>query len=157
MRLDAEANGERALRVEVHEQDPAALLGQGGPEVDRGRSLADAALLITDRYSASGAMFKERLRMGKGRIRPTGRAQLTCLGLGQARRCHQCEPPVLRPGRCPRNLVLDSKALTRRRQAGSPYTPHIRPVTATGPAIPVFTQTWTRQRPDPTASRWSWR
>ena len=67
-----------------------------------------------------GSVFEERFGIGEDRIGPPGRTQFSCLGLGQTRCCHQCEPPVLWPGRCPRNLVLDSRASARSRQAGSP-------------------------------------
>src|SRR5512146_3141434 len=46
--------------------------------------------------------------------------------------------PCYGPGRCPRNLVLDSRALTGRRQAGSPYTPDIRLTDSTGLARLVW-------------------
>jgi hypothetical protein len=47
--LDAEGGRRVALRVVVDDQNPQTGLGQGGGEVDRGRRLADAALLIRDR------------------------------------------------------------------------------------------------------------
>src|SRR5690606_41341639 len=43
-RVDPEADGEGALRVEVDEQDTAAVLGERGTQVDGRRGLADAAL-----------------------------------------------------------------------------------------------------------------
>ena len=45
-RVDAQADGERALRVEVDEQHPLPGLGQRGAQVDGGGRLADAALLV---------------------------------------------------------------------------------------------------------------
>ena len=38
-----------ALRVEVHQQHAAAVLGQRGAQVDRRGGLADPALLVADR------------------------------------------------------------------------------------------------------------
>ena len=46
VRVDAQADRERALRVEVDQQHLAAVLGQRGAQVDRGRGLADPALLV---------------------------------------------------------------------------------------------------------------
>ena len=43
----AEARRQRALRIEVDEQDATPVLGQAGAEVDGRRGLADAALLVT--------------------------------------------------------------------------------------------------------------
>jgi len=56
MRLDAQAHRERSLRVEIHQQDAAAHLGQGRAEVDRRRSLADPALLVAHRRDTRGPM-----------------------------------------------------------------------------------------------------
>ena len=43
---DAETGGGIALRIEIDDQDPFADRRQGGPQIDRGRRLADAALLV---------------------------------------------------------------------------------------------------------------
>ena len=43
---------QRALRVEVDEQHPAAVLGERGTQVDGRRRLADAALLVAHRDDA---------------------------------------------------------------------------------------------------------
>ena len=45
-RLDAQAAGRVALGIDVDHQGRSARLGQPGREVDRGRRLADAPLLI---------------------------------------------------------------------------------------------------------------
>src|SRR5690606_17918589 len=45
-RVDAEADGERALRVEVDEQHLEAAFDEGGAEVDGGGGLAHSALLV---------------------------------------------------------------------------------------------------------------
>ena len=50
--VEAQAAGAVALRVEVDEDDLAAQLGQGGAQVDGGRGLAHAALLVDDRDDA---------------------------------------------------------------------------------------------------------
>src|SRR5262249_26191642 len=49
VRLDAKVSGGMCLRVEVEDADAASALGQRCRQVDRGRRLADAALLIEDR------------------------------------------------------------------------------------------------------------
>jgi hypothetical protein len=66
VRVDAEPDGERALRVEVDQQHPAAVLGQRGTEVDRGRGLADATLLVGHRDDARRAVPVHRHRFGNG-------------------------------------------------------------------------------------------
>ena len=45
-RVDAEADGQGALRVEVDEQHLEAVFDEGGAEVDGGGGLADPALLV---------------------------------------------------------------------------------------------------------------
>jgi len=74
VRLETEPDGQRALRVEVDEQDPPPKLGEGGSEADRGGGLADAALLIADGDNAGRAMPEQRLWIGKYRKRAAGRA-----------------------------------------------------------------------------------
>ena len=59
-----ESCGEGALRVEVDAQDLAAILGEGRAEVDRGRRLADPALLVAQGDDARGAVSLE-LRGGR--------------------------------------------------------------------------------------------
>ena len=58
---NAEAYRERALRVEIDQQHPAALLGERGTEADGRRGLADAALLVADRHNPGGAVRQQRL------------------------------------------------------------------------------------------------
>ena len=48
-RLDAEAGGGVALRVEVDDQDLPTELGEGGTQIDGRRRLADPTLLVGDR------------------------------------------------------------------------------------------------------------
>ena len=50
---DAHAGGCVPLRIEVQDEDLIAILGEGGPETDRGRALPDAALLVRDRDDPS--------------------------------------------------------------------------------------------------------
>lgn len=45
--------------VEVEQEDPHALSSEAGPEVERGRGLSDAALLIHDRIASSGTDPRE--------------------------------------------------------------------------------------------------
>src|SRR5581483_8496793 len=51
-RLGHQAGGRIALRVEIYKKDALAGLRKRDGEVDRGRGLADAALLIGDRYDS---------------------------------------------------------------------------------------------------------
>ena len=77
----AEARGRVRLGVEVDEQAALAGLREAGGEVDGGRRLADAALLVRDcvdpgghppRLAASGGRGVERIRdEERSRIRPT--------------------------------------------------------------------------------------
>ena len=67
VRLHAEPDRQRALRVEVDEQDPAAELGQRRAEVDRRRGLADAALLVAQRDDPRRPVPVERRRFGDAR------------------------------------------------------------------------------------------
>jgi hypothetical protein len=75
VRFYTEANGERALRVEVDQQDTAAVLGQRGTEVDGRRGLANAALLIADGGDARWPVHDDRLRFGEDRQWPPCRSQ----------------------------------------------------------------------------------
>src|SRR5690606_15593388 len=83
---DAEAHGQGALRVEVDEQHPAAVLRQRRAQVDRRRGLADAALLVAHRDDPSRAVPVKRCGRREVRHHAAGRAQLTAadgLGAGQ--------------------------------------------------------------------------
>ena len=66
-----EPGGRIRLRVEVHDESALAGLGQTGREVDRGRRLSDAALLIRDRVDASGHAVESSVGLGR---RPRGYA-----------------------------------------------------------------------------------
>ena len=75
MRVDAETDRQRALRVEVDQQHLAAVLGQRGAEVDRGRGLADAALLVAHRDDAGRAVVGASgagLGIGPAAVGPVG-------------------------------------------------------------------------------------
>ena len=63
----AETGRQRALRVEVDQQHPAAVLGERGAQVDRRRGLADAALLVAQRDDLRRAVPVLRLGSGIGR------------------------------------------------------------------------------------------
>ena len=76
MRVQPEADRQRALRVEVDEQHLAAELRQRRTQVDRGRGLADAALLVAHRDHPRAAVLGQRRRLGHHRHRPAGRAEL---------------------------------------------------------------------------------
>ena len=54
VRLLAQTGGGVRLRVEIDQQRPLARLGEAGREVDGGRRLADAALLVRDRVDGAG-------------------------------------------------------------------------------------------------------
>ena len=66
-----EPGGRIRLRVEVHDESALAGLGQTRCEVDRGRRLSDAALLIRDRVDASGHALESSVGLGR---RPRGYA-----------------------------------------------------------------------------------
>jgi hypothetical protein len=68
--VDAEPDRQGALRVEVDEQHLAAVFGQRRAQVDRGRRLADAALLVAHRDDPRRAV-PPGSREGDGRsVRP---------------------------------------------------------------------------------------
>ena len=78
---DAEADRQGALRVEVDQQHLAAVLGERGAEVDRGRGLADAALLVAQREDLGGAVLAvEHGRFGN---RPAGAGRAGTVGAAQ--------------------------------------------------------------------------
>src|SRR5690606_26989685 len=52
VRVDPQADRQGALRVEVDQQHPAAVLGQGGTQVDGRGGLADATFLVGHRDDA---------------------------------------------------------------------------------------------------------
>ena len=54
VRLLAQTGRGVRLRVEIDEQRPLARLGEAGGEIDGGRRLADAALLVRDRVDGAG-------------------------------------------------------------------------------------------------------
>ena len=75
VRAAAEARGRVRLRVEVDEQAALAGLGEAGGEVDGGRRLADAALLVRDRVDASGHPSQaSRARRTRSRFVPASSA-----------------------------------------------------------------------------------
>jgi len=101
VRAGCEPDRERSLRVEIHEQDPAACPAQGGAEVDSGRGLAPRPSWLPHRDNAGGAMLKERIGIGGGKAeygRPVGPSSPAG---GWVKRVM---PPVpnlpCRPGRC---------------------------------------------------------
>ena len=51
--VDAEPDGRVGLRIDVDEQRLVARLGDAGGDVDGGRRLPDAALLVRDRVDAA--------------------------------------------------------------------------------------------------------
>ena len=62
----AQPRGQRTLRVEVHQQHPAAVLGEAGAQIDGRRRLADAALLVAHRDDLGRAVHALRLGLGNG-------------------------------------------------------------------------------------------
>ena len=66
VRLDAQPDRKRSLRVEVDQQYPASPFGQGRAQVDRGGRLADATLLVADGDRACGTVLHQRLWIGEG-------------------------------------------------------------------------------------------
>ncbi len=73
---------ERALRVEVDQQHLAAVLRERGAQVDRGRGLADAALLVAHRDDPGVAVDADRPRLRQVGHRAAGRPELD-LGVGR--------------------------------------------------------------------------
>ena len=71
VRAHAEPGGRVRLRVEIDEQHALARLGEAGADVDGGRRLPDAALLVRDCVDPGG--HARRLAAAAGRLRP-GRA-----------------------------------------------------------------------------------
>src|SRR5262249_27347773 len=65
-RVHADAGGGVALRIEIDDQDPVVELGQPGTEVDGGRGLADAALLVGDGESPGEWVGSRRRRRTVG-------------------------------------------------------------------------------------------
>jgi len=57
----AKARGQRALRVHVHQQHAAAVLGERGAQVDRRRGFPDATLLVAHRDDLGRPMRGARL------------------------------------------------------------------------------------------------
>ena len=138
MRVEAEADRERALRVEVDEQDLAAVLRQRGAQVDGRRGLADAALLVAHRDHPGVAVGGQRARLGDEGHRPAGRAE-RLLGAAPARR--RLEPPARRArrgGRAPRPAWATGRPVVMRRWKGrctaSPWVVDW-PGPAGGPAV----------------------
>src|SRR5262249_10463092 len=78
-----ERNADVALRIGVDEQAIVLALCQAGGEVDRGRGLAGAALLVEDRDPA-GAPGAERLVAQSG-LAAVERAEVVALALGRDR------------------------------------------------------------------------
>ena len=87
--VDPDAGREVRLRVHVDEQDPEDLLRERAREVDRGRRLADATLLVGDR---------DHVRQGRHLGGSTGaRREAGVGGIGAN--------PTPRPNRAPRRVV----------------------------------------------------
>src|SRR3569833_3266816 len=61
----AQADRQCALGVEVDQEHPPSLLGQGRAQVDGRRRLADAALLVADRDDAGGPVFGQLRGVGE--------------------------------------------------------------------------------------------
>ena len=70
----AQPGGQRALRIQVYQQHPAAVFGQRGAQVDRRRGLADAAFLVAHRDDLGRAVRRARLGVGNRPRWPSGQA-----------------------------------------------------------------------------------
>jgi hypothetical protein len=75
VRVEPQPDRQRALRVEVDEQHLAAELGQRGTEVDGGRGLAHAALLVAHGDHPGVAVDPDRSRLRDVRHRAPGGAE----------------------------------------------------------------------------------
>ena len=74
---DAETGRGVALGVEVDHEHPVAERGERGPEVDRGRRLADAALLVGDGHDVrAGPGVRHGRSLRSLRWPPSGRSRL---------------------------------------------------------------------------------
>ncbi len=73
-RVDAEADRQRALRVEVDEQHAAAVFGERGAQVDGRGGLADPALLVAHRDDLRRAVLDDGSGDREVRQRPAGGA-----------------------------------------------------------------------------------
>ena len=93
VRLHSEPGGERTLRIEVDHQYTPAEFGQCCPQVDGGRRLADAALLVAEGDDACGSVALQNRRFCEGSQRPASGALDRCFHARQHRRiipvhCH---------------------------------------------------------------------
>ena len=88
VRLDAQPDRKRALGVEIHQQHPAAVLGQRRAQVDGRRGLADAALLVADRDHPGRAMAQQRLGVRKALARAPGGPDRAGHEFHRVRPCH---------------------------------------------------------------------
>ena len=68
---DAQTNRQGALGVEVDQEHLASTLSEGGAEVDRGRCLAHATLLVAQRDDARRTLAGERRRLRELGHHPT--------------------------------------------------------------------------------------
>ena len=73
VRVDAEADRQGTLRVEVDEQHPAPVFGEGRAQVDGRRGLAHAALLVGHRDDPRRAVPVHRHRLGDRLAHRVGR------------------------------------------------------------------------------------
>src|SRR5690606_38755130 len=106
--VDPQTRGGCTLRVEVDDEDPPAVLGERGAEVDGRRRLAHAALLVAHRDDARRSVAVERRRLREvgglpGRLVDQGR--LLWVGHG---------PHVSLPGRSRASRRADRSALRAR-------------------------------------------
>ncbi len=73
-RVDPETDRQRALRVEVHQQHLAAVLGERRAQIDGRGGLADPALLVAHGDDLRRAVVHRGARRREPRHRPAGRA-----------------------------------------------------------------------------------
>ena len=99
---DPEPGRRVALGVEVDHQDPEAELGEGRAEVDGGRRLADAALLVRDREDPGQDDGLGRVHQAGGAGGGSGPRLGFGFGLHSGRFCRRCR--VLGPGLGDRRL-----------------------------------------------------
>src|ERR1022692_4703130 len=117
MRLDAEPDGKRPLRIKIHQQDATPLLSQGRAEIDGRRGLADPALLVAHRDDAAGTMGHERLWIGKHRQGSPRCPDSAGLGLDCVGPCHHL--PHL-PGGLRRISSAETRTLEPASAGGKP-------------------------------------
>ncbi len=103
VRVDAEPHGRGALRVEVHDEHAAAVLGQRARDVDRARRFAYAALLVAHGDDPRRPMLPQRLRHRKGLVFSSKQIRRHTALFDQSVHILEASPPAPHAGCAPRD------------------------------------------------------